>query len=322
MLPLTDAERRYLERRMGRCHLNLRLGVEDEREAWVFGQGRGFFHLENWQGMRSLIRLGLRLSLTQAHGRRNARAIQLRRNDISLAHLPAAFHGYTLLQLSDLHLDMGEGLSEALIAAVQGLDYDVCVITGDFRAKTYGPYQTALDRMAEVYTHLKGAVYAIFGNHDSVRMAQPLEAMGLRLLLNESVKLQREAQTIYLAGIDDPHYYRADNLEKAMDQIPDGVVSVLLSHTPEMYRQAASAGFDLMLSGHTHGGQICLPGGIPLYVNTRAPRRFCAGAWRYRHLQGYTSAGSGTSIADARFNCPPEVTLHRLLYDDAGGCSL
>lgn len=310
---MEEAERRFLEQRLGRCHSRLRLSLEEEREAWVFGQGRTFFHIENWNSLRGLIRLSLRLSLAQSRGLRNARAIRLRCNNIALAHLPPAFHGYTLLHLSDLHLDMGEGLAEALIEAVQGLEYDACVITGDFRAKTYGPYQAALDGMAQVRPHLQGEVYAIFGNHDSLGMVQPLEAMGLRLLFNESVALRREGQAIYLAGIDDPHYYRADNLEKAMDGIPEGAVALLLSHSPEVYRQAASAGFDLMLAGHTHGGQICLPGGVPLYLNTRAPRRFCVGAWRHRQLQGYTSAGSGASIADARFNCPPEVTLHRLL---------
>lgn len=311
--PLAESERHYLEKRLGRCHFNLRWSLEQEREAWLFGQGRTFFHIENWRSLRGLIRWGLRLSLMQSMGRRNARSIRLRRNDIALAQLPPAFHGYTLLQLSDLHLDMGEGLPEALIEAVRGLEYDACVITGDFRAKTYGPYQAALDGMARVRPYLQGDVYAIFGNHDSLRMVPDLEAMGLRLLLNEAVALRRGEQAIYLAGIDDPHYYRADNLEKAMDPIPDGAVSLLLSHSPEVYRQAASAGFDLMLAGHTHGGQICLPGGIPLYLNTRAPRRFCVGAWSHRQMQGYTSAGSGASIADARFNCPPEVTLHRLL---------
>lgn len=308
--PLIAETRHYLEQRLGRCHFNLRLGIEEEREAKAFGQGR---MPTNWRSLRGLIRLALRLSLTQSRGRRNARAIRLRRNDIALALLPPAFHGFTLLHLSDLHLDMGVGMTHALIEAVRGLDYDACVITGDFRAKTYGPYQAALDGMAQVRPHLQGEVYAVFGNHDSLRMVQPLEAMGLRLLFNETVVLRRGDQAIYLAGIDDPHYYRADNLEKTTDPIPDGALSLLLSHTPEIYRQAASAGFDLMLSGHTHGGQICLPGGIPLYTSTRAPRRFCAGAWRHCQLQGYTSAGSGTSIADARFNCPPEVTLHRLL---------
>jgi uncharacterized protein len=92
------------------------------------------------------------------------------------------------------------------------------------------------------------------------------------MLLNESVAIDRGGALIYLAGVDDAHFYRADNIEKAAAEIPQGYVSVLLSHTPEIYRQAAHAGFSLMLSGHTHGGQICLPGGIPTRHKASHPR--------------------------------------------------
>jgi predicted MPP superfamily phosphohydrolase len=89
-------------------------------------------------------------------------------------------------------------------------------------------------------------------------------------------------------------------------------VSILLSHTPEIYRQAAHAQFSVMLCGHTHGGQICLPGGYPLTLDAKCPRYLGAGPWRYHNMVGYTSRGSGTSIVKARFNCLPEITLHRL----------
>jgi hypothetical protein len=79
-----------------------------------------------------------------------------------------------------------------------------------------------------------------------------------------------------------------------------------------MYRHAAYARFDAMLCGHTHGGQICLPGGIPLILNANAPRALCNGPWRYGRLQGYTSVGAGACIVDVRLNCPPEITLHTL----------
>jgi predicted MPP superfamily phosphohydrolase len=74
-----------------------------------------------------------------------------------------------------------------------------------------------------------------------------------------------------LAGIDDAHFYRVDNIEKAASVIPHEAFSILLSHTPEIYRQAAHAGFDLLLSGHTHGGQICLPGSVPLTLGSVMP---------------------------------------------------
>jgi len=126
------------------------------------------------------------------------------------------------------------------------------------------------------------------------------------------VALERGGDTIYLAGIDDPHYYRADNLEKAADGVPGDAVSILLAHSPEIYQHAAHADFDVMLCGHTHAGQICLPGGIPLMCNASCPRAFCAGAWSHHGLAGYTAAGSGACVVDVRINCPPEITLHHL----------
>jgi predicted MPP superfamily phosphohydrolase len=105
--------------------------------------------------------------------------------------------------------------------------------------------------------------------------------------------------------------YRVDNVEKAALQIPHGEFSKLLSHTPEIYRQAANANFSLMLSGRTHAGQICLPGSIPIKLEAALPRRMGAGAWRYQNMTGYTSVGAGSSVP-VRLNCPPEITLHCL----------
>jgi predicted MPP superfamily phosphohydrolase len=132
------------------------------------------------------------------------------------------------------------------------------------------------------------------------------------MLLNECETITRGDQRIHLAGIDDAHYFRVDNIEKAGAQIPDGEFSILLSHTPEVYRQAAHADFDVMLSGHTHGGQICLPGAIPITLDSVLPRRMGSGAWQYHRMIGYTSVGAGSSVIAARLNCPPEITLHRL----------
>jgi predicted MPP superfamily phosphohydrolase len=307
-----EVMRELLQERVGRTHLRQRLGIEHDYERRVFGQGRNFFHIENWNSAHSVIRNCLRLLLLHGRGRRNARRIEVRHNPVSIAGLPQAFENYTILQISDLHLDMAPDFPRQLIEAVRKVDYDLCVLTGDFRAKTFGPYAAALEGMQQVRTHLQGEVYGILGNHDSICMVPGLESMGIRMLLNEQVALVRDEATIYLAGIDDPHYYRADNLEKAADDIPFGTVSILLAHTPEIYRHAAHADFNLMLCGHTHGGQICLPGGIPLMYNAHCPRGYCAGAWEYHGLQGYTAAGSGACIVDVRLNCPPEITLHQL----------
>jgi uncharacterized protein len=169
-----------------------------------------------------------------------------------------------------------------------------------------------LNGVARVRAHLKEPVYGVLGDHDTIQMVPGLEAMGIRMLLNESEVIARGDQQIYLAGIDDAHCFKADDIEKAALQIPYGEFSILLSHTPEIYRQAAHADFSLLLSGHTHGGQICLPGSIPIILDAVLPRQMGAGAWQYHDMAGYTSVGAGSSVVPVRLNCPPEITLHCL----------
>ncbi|MEJ2574899.1 MAG: metallophosphoesterase [Gammaproteobacteria bacterium] len=307
---------KQLEQRLGRVHTRMRLGIESESGHRVFGGGINFFHPENWYSTHSLIRFCLRISGLYQRGMRNARNIQVRHNAIHLPHLPRPFEGFTILHLSDLHADMDRDTTHAIADAIRDLEYDICVLTGDYRASTFGDYETALEGMQRITLHLRQPVYGVLGNHDSVRMVPGLEAQGVTMLLNESVLLERGDHHIALAGIDDAHYFRVNNLEKTVQHIPEDMISILLSHTPEIYRQAVHAAFDVMLAGHTHGGQICLPGGIPLTLDAKCPRYMGSGQWRYRNMIGYTSVGAGTSIVNVRLNCLPEVTLHRLHAGD------
>ena len=300
-----------LEQRMGRVHAQQRLGIEKDHED-IFGHGINFFHPENWYSTHSIFRFALKLTGLYWRGNRNTERIQVRHNVIELAGLPMLFDGYTMLHITDLHADMNPGPIHRLIEILPDVSYDICVVTGDYRGQTFGPFEAALEALASVRKHLRMPVYAVLGNHDTIRMVPEIEAMGIRMLLNESVMLVRGDQRIHLAGIDDAHYYRADNIQKVASSIPHDEISILLSHTPEVYRQAAHAGFQVMLSGHTHGGQICLPGSIPITLDSSLPRRMGAGPWEYGDMTGYTSVGVGSSIAPVRFNCLPEITLHHL----------
>jgi hypothetical protein len=238
--------------------------------------------------------------------------VAVRHNAIRSRRLPKAFDGYTLLHLSDLHVDMSDEITGNVARLVADCDYDVCVMTGDYRAATSGPHDVAVAGMGRIRNALRGPAYGVLGNHDSAAMVPALEALGIRLLMNEGVDLERGGAHIRLAGVDDAHYFRMDNLEKVAAETPESTFSILLSHTPEIYRQVAHAGFDVMLSGHTHGGQICLPGGFPLTLDSVLPRRLGSGAWQHAGMAGYTSRGAGCSIIPVRFNCPPEITLHHL----------
>ncbi len=301
-----------IETRLGRLHARQRLGVEKDHEAQVFGQGLNFFHIENSQLSALAIEYALKLTGLYWRGCKNAERVAVRRNPVSSRELPEAFDGYTILHLSDLHCEMSQRAMRRVAELVGGLSYDLCVLTGDFRGPTFGPFDIALATVADLRSRLSGPVLAVLGNHDSARMVPGLEAMDIKVLVNESTAFARGDAAIHVAGVDDAHFYRADNIEKASATIPAESYSILLTHTPEIYRQAAHAGFNLLLSGHTHGGQICLPGGVPITLDSVLPRSLGKGAWKHHDMHGYTSVGAGSSVVPVRFNCPPEITLHTL----------
>jgi uncharacterized protein len=301
-----------LEQRLGRVHARQRLGIEEDYEQHVFGHGINFFHIENWYSIHSVIRNSLKLAGLYRRGCKNAERIQIRHNLIPWADLPTLFNEFTILHISDMHADISQGAMRSLVELLDLLSYDLCVLTGDYRGKTFGPFDAALEGMAQVRSHLKGPVYGVLGNHDTIRMVPGLEEMGIRMLLNECETIVHANEHIHLAGIDDAHYYRVDNIEKAAAAIPHDEFSILLSHTPEIYRQAAHADFKLLLCGHTHGGQICLPGSIPIILDAVLPRYMASGPWKYRNMAGYTSVGVGSCVVAVRLNCLPEITLHHL----------
>jgi hypothetical protein len=159
-----------LERRLGRLHARQRIGIEDDHEARMLGRGLGFFHPRKWRRSPTIIRGALKLTGLYRRARKNAERIQIRHQDILLAQLPPAFDGFTLLQISDLHVDLNEGAMQRLIELLPGLAYDLCVLTGDYRGKTFGPFDATIAGMARVSSHLLAPIYGVLGNHDSIRM--------------------------------------------------------------------------------------------------------------------------------------------------------
>jgi Calcineurin-like phosphoesterase len=180
-----DAIANQLEQRLGRLHAKRRLGIEQDHEAQIFGQGINLFHIENWYSIHALIRNALKLGGIFWRGQRNAERIQVRHNYVRCQRLPRAFVDFTLLHISDLHVDMNKGAMRRLEELLPDLEYDICVITGDYRGATFGPFAEALEGMKRLRSHLGKAVYGVLGNHDTIRMVPGLEAMGIRILLNE-----------------------------------------------------------------------------------------------------------------------------------------
>ena len=246
------------------------------------------------------------------HGRgvRNALDVRLVELEVGFRDLPPAFDGYRILHLTDTHLDELPELSARAAELVRRAPADLLALTGDYRGKTKGPYARALELLAPVVEAAQApdGKLALLGNHDSAEMAPPLERLGLRVLLNESVTISRGGEALSFTGVDDVHYFYTEQARAALRDAPPGF-RVALVHSPELADVAADAGSRLYLCGHTHGGQICLPGGRPVITHLVRCRKYVKGRWRRGEMEGYTSCGLGVSGAPLRFNTRGEAAL-------------
>jgi predicted MPP superfamily phosphohydrolase len=243
-------------------------------------------------------------------GRQNAATIVLRERELRFADLPAAFDGFTVLHISDPHLDGLPGIEERIVRLVQGRAFDLCVLTGDYRMELHGPIGAVMASLERLVGGIEArhGFLGVLGNHDDSHMVAPMEAMGIRMLVNESVVLPRGGDRLRFVGTDDVHYYYTDQSVQALEVAREDF-TVALVHSPELYEAAAAAGVRLYLCGHTHGGQIRLPYGIAPLRHLRIGRHLYRGHWRHGEMQGVTSEGAGTSGIAVRFNTESEIVV-------------
>ena len=269
------------------------------------------FNLTSFLSYQVLYTWFFRLAGLQTQGKRNVLDMEIIEKTFSFPALPAAFDGFRILFLTDLHLDGLEGLTDTLIKKIQDLEVDLCLVGGDIRMQTYGPMAPCLRRLRRLLSRVRSrhGILGVLGNHDCIEMTPDFEEAGMVMLINDSWPISEQDARIWIVGVDDPHYYRVDDAAHAFRGVPAGEFSIFLAHSPEAYESAAVHGAKLYLCGHTHGGQICLPGRGPLFTNSRAPRFTAAGVWQYREMVGYTSRGAGASGVPLRFNCPGEISL-------------
>lgn len=243
-------------------------------------------------------------------GVKNALDIELNEIELRFPHLPTPFDGYRVLHLADLHLDAHPALPKRAAALARNARCDLCVLTGDYRYGINGSIDRAMAAVARLAPALDAAdgVYAVLGNHDTIEMVPALEALGIRVLANQTVSIARGGAALHVTGVDDVHYFYTEDAGEALGRAPDGF-RLALVHSPEMIEPAAESGIALYLTGHTHGGQVCLPGGLPLVTHCQSGRRYAAGLWRHGAMTGYTSRGVGVSGLPVRFNSRGELTL-------------
>ena len=281
--------------------------------------GRGSFHLEKLHILPKIMLAGLRVSGLLARGQRNALDLVIKPVRFEFNALPEVFSGLTILHLSDIHVDGNPGLAERICERIQGLETDVCVMTGDYRYELHGPCNDVYRDMENILASVNAryGIVGILGNHDSAEMIPELERMGVKMLVNEAWEMRNGPESLWFIGVDDPHYYGCDDLPGALNGVPHDAFKILLVHSPELIEEAEEKGVNLYLCGHTHGGQIRLPIMGPLVVNANWSRRYVQGVWQYGNVRGYTSAGVGSAVLPVRFFCPPEIGLIELRRSDS-----
>lgn len=243
--------------------------------------------------------------------------------DFRLKRLGPEFDGLRVVQISDLHFRpyTGEREIAATVRAVNAARPDVIVLTGDYVTSTWVFHlgQRTADGIEECAEILRGlsaplGVYATLGNHDwgtdPDRIAETLRAVGITVLRNEAVVIERGPSRLWIAGTDCAYVNQAD-FDRTLSPIRDEDAVLLLAHEPDVADEAAKYPIDLQLSGHSHGGQIVAPLiGSPHFP--RLGRKYVRGRYTLGNLEVYTNRGIGVVALPLRYQAPPEVTLIRL----------
>lgn len=242
---------------------------------------------------------------------------------IRVKSLPLPFHGFRIAQLSDIHLDeFTEPLFlEHVVNRTNELNPDLVLITGDFITRgslTFISANHAAHRCAEILSTLKAPqVFAILGNHD-VAVSAPLvvnslKAFKIPVLVNQHVAIERGDARLWLCGADDTNGGHPD-LNLTIPNQPNSPV-ILMVHEPDyadtVIEHPRGKLVDLMLSGHSHGGQVRLPFYGPLILPPQG-QKYVEGHFQLGSMQLYVNRGIGAVGLPFRFNCPPEITLHTL----------
>ena len=251
---------------------------------------------------------GLHLPPLHRFLKNRTKNIRMMRRELTFPALPSAFDGYTIIHLSDMHFGELDGIEDRIAEHLAGRAVDVVLITGDY----VDDFKSTPDAIAVPMQKILGAinardgVFAVLGNHDSCRDVAALEALGIRVLVNESHVVERGEARLVLTGTDDPSHFFEEEQAQALMTAPAGF-RIAMVHSAELADYAENGGFSLYLSGHTHGGQVCLPGGRAILVDLKRFRDFGQGMWSLGGMQGITSHGAGASVIPYRVNCPGEI---------------
>lgn len=270
-------------------------------------------HWSLFQNLLNYFVILLKITGQYVKGVANAKNIVKKELDLHFDNLPDGFKDFRILHLSDLHLDTCPGIENDIIERISDIQYNLCVITGDYRKDTHGKYRHVLPPLKKIIKNINAemGIIGILGNHDTHLMVSHLTEMGITMLINESLQLKKGNDHITITGTDDPYYYFTESAIDVLEKPTEGF-KIALVHSSELFDIAAYNHYDLYLCGHTHGGQICLPSGKPVITHQFEGKQFFRGLWKHKNMKGYTSPGCGVSAIPIRFNCPGEITVYSL----------
>jgi predicted MPP superfamily phosphohydrolase len=250
-----------------------------------------------------------------AAARRRARIVNV---DVPILNLPEALHGFSIAQISDVHVgsSIRKQYVDAIVDAVNGLRPDLIAVTGDMVDGSVGELESHTAPLARLSS--RHGTFLVTGNHEYYAGAGPWIAefrrLGLKVLLNEHAVLRHDGSSLVVAGVTDfgSHHFnpaqRSDPAAALAGAPAEAGARILLAHQPRSAPAAATAGYDLQLSGHTHGGQFW-----PWNLFVRFQQPFTAGLHRLNKLWVYVSRGTGYWGPPNRFGAPSEITRLRLV---------
>ena len=208
-----------------------------------------------------------------ALGYRNTQRIKTERLEVKHPQIGSKFNNFKIMFISDFHLNVNPAIINPIKRILSKERVDLYLFGGDYQVNAFGNYAVIKSFYRDLLNVIDTSkVYAVLGNHDEYKIAEILNELGVNMLLNEYITLKRGDQTITITGIEDSDRYLAHEFPDLPLQHND--YRILLTHSPNVYKEAQRKGYDLLLAGHTHSGQICYPGGVPIVRFTKFPHKY------------------------------------------------
>lgn len=238
--------------------------------------------------------------------------LTIEHKQILLNRMPKVFDGFRIVQLSDVHhgpFSSPEQIERAVETANR-LQPDIIALTGDYISKERQYAAPCAEMLGKLRARF--GVYAVLGNHDhwvdAPLLTDLFRAEGITVLINEGMRFEQNGETFWIAGVDDS-MVGLEDISLALAGAREDEMKLLLAHNPIVLRRAVRASVDLVLSGHTHGGQVAIRGER---ASARPRKRALQGLWRQGNTQIYVNRGLGTVVLPIRYGCPPEISLLEL----------